>query len=49
MKVWIFEVWDGEEWIMEGVFQSDKTPLQIIEDNELADDDYTLYEQELLD
>lgn len=49
MTVWILEVWDGENWIMEGVFRSNKKPLELVEENELSPDDYMIYEQELLD
>ena len=49
MKVYVLEVWDGENWIMEGVFKSKKTPLDLVEEAELSEDDYMIYEQELLD
>lgn len=49
MKVWILEVWDGEQWDMFGVFKSKTYPQELVEDMYLEEDDYMLYEQELLD
>lgn len=49
MKVWILEVWNGDEWDMIGVYKSQKRPLELAEEMEVDPDDYMIYEQELLD
>ena len=48
-KVYILEVWNGEEWNMYGVYKSSTTPQELVEEMELEEDDYMIYEQELLD
>ena len=49
MKVWILEVYDGADWNMYGVYKSSTTPQELVEEMELEEDDYMIYEQELLD
>ena len=49
MKVWILETWNGDEWEMIGVYKSNVKPQELVEEMELEEDDYMLYEQELLD
>ena len=49
MKVWILEVYDGADWNIYGVYKSSTTPLELVEEMELEEDDYMIYEQELLD
>ena len=48
-KVWILEIWDDQKWCIEGVFKSEDTPREMVEEMELEEDDYMIYEQELLD
>lgn len=49
MRVWILEIHDGIEWTMYGVFKSHTSAEQVVQENNLMDEDYMLYEQELLD
>ena len=49
MKVWILETWNGDEWDIYGVYKSPVKPKELVEEMELAEDDYMLYEQELLE
>ena len=49
MKVWILEVYDGMDWSIYGVYKSSQTPQELVDEWELEQDDYMLYEQELLE